>query len=62
MYRLRELERRDLEAINQWQNVSYLVALRGAPFKYIVSTTDEKWFEGCATSIICFQCPGGVTA
>lgn len=35
MYQLRELERRDLEAINTWRNDSELISLLGAPFRYI---------------------------
>lgn len=45
MFRLRELERRDLEKINYWRNDPELIALLGAPFRYINSEVDLKWFE-----------------
>ena len=45
MYRLRELERRDLKEINKWRNDSELIASLGAPFRYINAEVDEKWFD-----------------
>nr|WP_305139849.1 GNAT family N-acetyltransferase [uncultured Acetatifactor sp.] len=45
MYRLRELERKDIPTINRWRNNPELVALLGAPFRYINSAVDEKWFD-----------------
>ena len=45
MYRLRELERKDIPTINRWRNNPELVALLGAPFRYINSEVDEKWFD-----------------
>lgn len=45
MYRLRELERRDLPEINRWRNDPELVAYLGSPFRYINMDTDEEWFE-----------------
>ncbi|MGN0521690.1 MAG: GNAT family N-acetyltransferase [Eubacterium sp.] len=45
MYRLRELERRDLEEINKWRNDPELIASLGAVFRYINSEVDIKWFE-----------------
>lgn len=45
MYRLRELERKDLARINGWRNDPELLALLGAPFRYIAPEVDEKWFE-----------------
>ena len=46
MYRLRELERKDLEIINRWRNDPEIVSCLGAPFRYINSEVDEKWFDG----------------
>lgn len=45
MYYLRELERRDLPTINKWRNDPELIALLGAPFRYINPEVDERWFE-----------------
>lgn len=45
MYRLRELERRDLETINNWRNDPDLIAQLGAPFRYINLDVDVRWFE-----------------
>jgi RimJ/RimL family protein N-acetyltransferase len=45
MYRLRELERKDLDVINKWRNDSELIAFLGAPFRYINLDVDMKWFE-----------------
>lgn len=45
MFRLRELERKDLARINKWRNDPELIALLGAPFRYISPEVDEKWFE-----------------
>lgn len=43
MFRLRELERKDLQEINKWRNNPELIELLGAPFRYI--NLDVKWFE-----------------
>lgn len=45
MYRLRELERKDMEEINHWRNDPELVALLGAPFRFINSDVDNRWYE-----------------
>lgn len=45
MYRLRELERKDLETINRWRNDPELIACLGAPYRYINLEVDMKWFE-----------------
>ena len=45
MYRLRELERRDLTTINKWRNDPNLIALLGAPYRYINLDVDIRWFE-----------------
>lgn len=45
MLYLRELERGDLPVINRWRNDPKLIALLGAPFRYINLEVDTKWFE-----------------
>lgn len=46
MYRLRELERKDLAEINKWRNDPELIQFLGAPFRYINLDVDERWFDG----------------
>lgn len=45
MYRLRELERKDLEKINRWRNDPSLIACLGAPFRYINEDVDRDWYD-----------------
>ena len=45
MYQLRELERKDLERINRCRNDPDLIALLGAPFRFINLDVDVAWFE-----------------
>ena len=45
MYKLRELERKDLPAINAWRNDPGLISNLGAPFRYINLDVDTKWFD-----------------
>jgi RimJ/RimL family protein N-acetyltransferase len=45
MYQLRELEKKDLPKVNKWRNNPDLIALLGAPFRFINLNVDEKWFE-----------------
>ena len=45
MYKLRELERKDLPEINKWRNDPKLIESLGAPFRYINLNVDEKWFD-----------------
>ena len=45
MYRLRELERKDLAVINGWRNDPELIASLGAPFRFINLDVDQKWFD-----------------
>lgn len=45
MFHLRELERKDLPTINKWRNNPELIALLGAPFRYINLDVDIKWYE-----------------
>jgi len=45
MFRLREIEKKDLEKINEWRNDPELIELLGAPFRYINLDVDLKWYE-----------------
>ena len=45
MYRLRELESRDLAEINAWRNDPELISNLAAPYRYINLRVDEDWFE-----------------
>lgn len=45
MYRLRELEKKDIKRINQWRNDPELIALLGAPFRFINEEVDFSWYE-----------------
>lgn len=45
MYKLRELERIDLDRINKWRNDQNLIACLGAPYRYINEDVDHEWYE-----------------
>lgn len=45
MYKLRELEKVDLEYINKWRNDPNLIAFLGAPYRYINEDVDREWYE-----------------
>lgn len=45
MYKIRELQREDLQIINKWRNDSDLIANLGAPFRYINSDVENRWYE-----------------
>lgn len=45
MYRLREIERDDIPHINSWRSSRELIYHLGAPFRYINSEVDMKWFD-----------------
>lgn len=45
MYKIRELQREDLKAINDWRNDSELIDNLGAPFRYINIDVENKWYE-----------------
>lgn len=45
MYRLRELERKDIPIINSWRNDKNLIQQLGAPFRYINLDVDNKWYD-----------------
>ena len=50
MFRLRELESRDLPEINSWRNDPELISHLGAPYRYISLRVDEEWFENYMSS------------
>ncbi len=45
MYKLREIEREDLNRINKWRNDPYLIACLGAPYRYINEDIDQEWYN-----------------
>lgn len=45
MLKLRELNRKDITEVNAWRSDRDLINYLGAPFRYINSEVDEKWFE-----------------
>lgn len=45
MFKLRELEKKDMPIVNSWRNKPELISMLGAPFRYINPDVDEKWFE-----------------
>lgn len=45
MYKLRELEQKDLDTINKWRNNKELIDLLGAPYRFINYEVDVRWFE-----------------
>jgi len=45
MYKLRELSREDIPIINIWRNDTELIKYLVAPFRYINSEVDNKWFD-----------------
>lgn len=45
MYKLRELEREDLQKINKWRNDPHLIACLGAPYRYINEDVDMEWYD-----------------
>lgn len=45
MYRLREIEDKDIPLINHWRNDRDMISMLGAPFRYINRDTDIKWYE-----------------
>ena len=50
MYKLRELERKDIPEINRWRNDPELISLLGAPFRFINPEVDEKWYADYMSS------------
>lgn len=50
MYKLRELERKDLTTINLWRNDPELIQYLGAPYRFINYDVDNRWFDGYMAS------------
>jgi RimJ/RimL family protein N-acetyltransferase len=50
MYKLRELEKKDLGEVNQWRNDQNLISLLGAPFRFINMDVDLRWYENYISS------------
>lgn len=50
MYKLRELEKKDIVKINEWRNDPELISNLGAPYRYINVGVDERWFENYMNS------------
>lgn len=44
MFKLRELEKRDLPAINRWRNDKEIIDCLGAPYRFINLEVDESWY------------------
>ncbi|AOM81669.1 GNAT family N-acetyltransferase [Salisediminibacterium beveridgei] len=45
MYELRELQKEDILAINNWRKNIELIECLGAPFRYINLDVEYKWYE-----------------
>lgn len=45
MYKLREIEKRDIERINKWRNDRELISYLGAPYRFINMDVDENWYD-----------------
>lgn len=45
MYKLRELERKDIAEINSWRNDEDLIKSLTAPYRYINNDVDIMWFQ-----------------
>ncbi len=57
MFKLRELEKNDLEIINSWRNNPDLISFLVAPFRYIAPEVDEEWYENyLANRNTCVRC------
>lgn len=50
MYKIREIERKDLAVINTWRNDPELIRFLGAPYRFINYDVDNKWFDGYMSS------------
>lgn len=50
MYKLREIDKKDLPIINKWRNDYELIKYLGAPYRFINISVDEKWFENYMSS------------
>ena len=50
MYKLRELEKKDMSVVNSWRNDPELISSLGAPFRFINQDVDDKWFDSYMAS------------
>ncbi len=50
MYKLRELERKDLQIINTWRNDPELIQYLGAPYRFINIDVDNQFYDGYMAS------------
>lgn len=50
MYRLRELEEKDMVIVNKWRNNAELISMLGAPYRFINQSADNNWFNGYMNS------------
>jgi len=46
VYRLRELEERDMIIVNKWRNNAELISMLAAPYRFINQNVDKNWFNG----------------
>lgn len=57
MYKLRELEHKDIDIINTWRNDPELIDCLGAPFRFINTDVDYKWYDAyMASRQNCVRC------
>lgn len=45
MYRLRELEEKNMVIVNKWRNNAELISMLGAPYGFINQGVDRNWFN-----------------
>ena len=45
MFKLRELDKKDIAIINEWRNDPELISYLGAPYRFINVTVDENWYN-----------------
>ena len=45
MYRLRELEEKDMFIVNRWRNNVELISMLAAPYRFINLSVDKNWFN-----------------
>ena len=50
MYKLREIDKKDLRVINKWRNDQELIKYLGAPYRFINIGVDERWFDNYMSS------------
>ena len=50
MFKLRELEKKDMAIINTWRNNPAIIDCLGAPYRFINKEVDDKWFDSYMVS------------